>query len=89
MLPPFAAECAARHLLHQRVVPHPVALGRLDPHVQLVARPLAVERFLETRDYVALPVQVGERLAAGRAVEHLSGVVGQRVVDEYDLVLCD
>ena len=60
-------------------------LGR-DGNRDLAAVLLALERLLEARDQVAVPLNIGQRLAAGRTIDHGTGVVLERVVNQYDSV---
>ncbi|MCY1359468.1 hypothetical protein D9M69_460400 [compost metagenome] len=63
-----------------------VGFFRLDADVELVAGLLADQGLLQTDDDVAGTVQVDQRSAARRAVDHLAGVVGEGIVDGDSLV---
>ena len=66
-----------------------IGVHRLDGHVQLVAGLLAFEGLFQTDDDVASTVQIRQRRATGGAVDHLTGIVGQGIVDGDSLVSGD
>ena len=47
---------------------------------------LAFERLLQARHQIAVPLNIGERFAAGGAVEHLAGIVLEGVMNQYHFV---
>src|SRR6185369_7129447 len=66
-----------------------VGFVRRDGNVDLIAGILSVEGRFKTGNDVAGAVQVVERSASLRGIDHLPVVAGQRVIDADDLVLCD
>ena len=46
----------------------------------------ALQRLLQARHEIAVTLDVGERLAARRAVEHLAVVVFERVMDQHHAI---
>src|SRR6185437_6254687 len=83
----YALERTPRHALHQRPVVLAVAVGGRDLHLHLVADALAGQFALETRDEVAVPVQVGEGSAVAGGVDDPAGVVLEGVTNADDLIL--
>src|SRR5580698_8291696 len=69
--------------LHQRRVADAVALIRSERDRDRIAILLSFEGFFQARDNISMTLDVGEGLAAGGTVEHLSGVVLERVMDQY------
>ena len=63
-----------------------VGFFRLDGNVQLIANLLANQGLLETGDDIAGTMQIHQRRAATGAVDHLTGIVGQGIVDGDGLV---
>lgn len=58
-----------------------VGILRLDGDLDLITTLLAFEGFFQTGNDVACTMQVDQRRAAGRAVDHLTGIIGEGVVD--------
>src|SRR5262245_3428395 len=77
------AEPVARDHLYQALVARAVAMLWRDGHVDPVACGLAHERLLEPGDDVALAVQVAERRAAGRGLDHVALLIAQGVMQRY------
>ena len=63
-----------------------VGIFRLDGNVQLVADFFTFQGFFQARDDVACAMQVDQRSAAGGAVDDLTSVVGQGLVDGDSLI---
>ncbi|MNP48858.1 hypothetical protein D3C76_1430060 [compost metagenome] len=66
-----------------------VGFFRLDGDTQFVANLLAFQGFFQTDDDVAGTLQVHQRSTAGGAVDNLTRIVGQGIVDGNRLVGCD
>lgn len=84
-----AREHVTRHLLDQAGVLVAIAVGRGDADLQRVTGDLAGEGLFQARDDVLVAVQVGQGLATLGAVDDVTCVVGQGVVDQGDAVLRD
>src|SRR6516165_2382132 len=82
-------QCAPRYLLYEALVVFPVTIGWRDLHLQPVAGLATRQRALESRDEIAVTMQVREWLALGGAVDELTGIIAQRVMDTDDLILAD
>ena len=78
---PEPCKCASRYALDQAVVARAIALGRRDHDGERGTVRLALERLLQTRNQIAVALDVGERLATRRTVEHGAAVVLQRVMN--------
>src|SRR5271156_229485 len=74
------------HALHQRLVARAVALFGRQTHLDAVPLGFALERLFQAGYEIAVPLDVGERLAARRAVEYLAVVVFERVVDQHHAI---
>src|SRR5215469_9465537 len=84
-----ALQCAPRYLLHEAVVVFPVTIGWRDLHLQPVTGLATCQLVLEPGDEIAVTVQVRERLTLSGAVDELTGIIAQRVMDTDDLILAD
>ncbi|MNR12127.1 hypothetical protein D3C85_1284670 [compost metagenome] len=63
-----------------------VSVFRFNGYGQLVADSLAFQSLFQARDDVACALQVDQRRAAGGAVDDLTSVVGQGIVDGDSLI---
>jgi hypothetical protein len=81
-----ALQRALRHALDQGRIMLAVAFLRLNGHRDAGAVLLALECLLQARHQVAVPLDVGQRFTAGRAVDHAAVIVFEGVVNEYDFV---
>src|SRR5690348_11601908 len=75
-----AAQSATGNALHEALVVLAVAFRGRNPHADLVADVMTRQLPLQSRDDVAVAMQVGERLAGGGAVDDRARVVFQGVV---------
>ncbi|MNY64779.1 hypothetical protein D3C86_2019410 [compost metagenome] len=66
-----------------------VGLFRLNGDVQLVTGLLAEQGFFQAGDDVAGALQINQRRAASGAIDHLTGIVGQGIVDRDSLIGSD
>ena len=82
-------ERAARHALHELRVVLAVTFGRSDRDLQPIADGATRQLTLESRDQLPVTVQIGEGLVGDGAIDHLSRIVPEDVVDADDLVLTD
>ena len=76
------SQLALRHALHELLVALAVAFRRHERDLELVARALALESLFQSRDEVAMALDVGERIAARGAVEHFPLIILEGVVDQ-------
>ncbi|MCY1426016.1 hypothetical protein D9M71_418240 [compost metagenome] len=63
-----------------------VSVFRFDGHVQFITGLLAFQSLFQTWNNVTCAMQVHQRCAAGRAVDDLTSVVGQGIVDGDSLI---
>ena len=63
-----------------------VSVFRFNGNFQLVTNSFAFQSFFQARDDVACALQVDQRSAAGGAVDDLTSVVGQGIVDGDSLI---
>ena len=80
-------EGVTRHFLDQLLLYFAVTFGGGNLGVDLVAGGLAFEFLFQTRNDVAGAVEVGQRLAAFRAVQHFTCIIGQGVVERDNGIL--
>ena len=81
-----AFEHGAIERSHQLGAVFAVGFFRLDADFNFIASLLANQGLFQTNNDVACTVQVYQRRAASGAVDHLTGIVGQGIVDRDSLI---
>ena len=76
----FALKGATRDLLNQTRFFHAISILGRDGRLYLVARHLAFQGRFETWNDAAVALEVRQRIVTRRRVEHLAGVILERVV---------
>lgn len=76
-----AREGTAWYSLDERLILLAISIGGGDSHLQFIAGSLTLKFAFETRNQVAMTLQIGKRITAGGAIEHLACVVGECVVN--------
>jgi hypothetical protein len=63
-----------------------VTVNKRMPYLDAVALGFTLQRLLQARYQITVALDVGERLAARRAIEYLAVVVFERVVDQHHAI---
>jgi len=81
------AEFGLGHHEYEAVIALAIGIGRSDDAAQLIAGVLALKLFFETRDKIAVPVEVHEGLGAFRGVKKIPAIIFKAVIDGDHSVL--
>lgn len=83
------AKRGTRHLLDEPLVANTVTFFRTYLQFEFVSFFLAFQSFFHTGNQVAFAMEVVERVAAGAAIQYISAIVGERIMDRCDGVFGD
>ena len=65
-----------RYFLYEFVHSLPVGIFRGNGDLELIARALAFQRLLETRNQIARTMQVGKRILTLGCIKYIAGIIG-------------